>query len=328
MRRFLRFLTIFLLIFVCAVKAWGWGIRTHSVMGWYAAKDTGGTPPELQLAQYPHSNIQPDMFLYSPVTYSHDRAFSEIMFTHSDSPDEKAYTYGWISHLAVDYIGHTYYLGSGLEETLREISVDTLLTRSEDPEEAEFARDSVPEWDPKLITVASKDYVEQHGGYQMTPFFVNWRGFLTALVMAGELVIIDNDSVYAFARLYAPRSDWQGWFDISVEEAKKWCNELGQNGGFEELYHEEGEYTSAANTFYLRTGVSLLRSGAISIEDAEGKQRISIVDKRLCQNILKKKIDEGVMDKNRKMRRFAGLIKLITKENTKTDEVERYLNTE
>jgi hypothetical protein len=304
----------------------GWGIRTHAMIGWYAQKQLSGTPPEFQLPQYPHSNIQPDMFHYSPIGYAHDTKFPEIMYSLSDTADEKAYSYGWMSHLAADYIGHPCYLWSPPGELVKEISVDVLFVRSDDPDEADYAKITVVEWDPYLINDASVEYVAQHGGEEISVFMANSRGFLMNLALAAERIVAENDLIYYFANLCCPREDWQGCFDQSVQKAIKWCNNMG-SPSYPDIDVLEGAGSRTVLRFYLRLGVALLAGGALRVETREGGgYGIITADKGLAQKILRRVIRQGMEQKrDSSLRELSRMLHRITTPSPRWQEKMEHL---
>lgn len=111
---------ILLLVALFPVDAFAWGLVTHLQIGRSLLAQSGDllathAPAILQFPMvYLYGSIAPDRFLaknlksYREHTHNWDRAFS--MLRHAGTDDLKAFSLGYLSHLAADVIAHNLFV--------------------------------------------------------------------------------------------------------------------------------------------------------------------------------------------------------------------------
>lgn len=112
---------IFLPIFIlCPDNAFAWGPATHLQLGWQILNSPGliAAPVKALLDMFPYDYlygcISADIVVGKKFTralnHCHNWSIGFKVLEQSGSPSQKAFAYGYLSHLAADTIAHNYFV--------------------------------------------------------------------------------------------------------------------------------------------------------------------------------------------------------------------------
>ena len=122
---FFAFLVVFLLL--CSRDVWAWGAGIHIAQGEFILKNLNLVLPVIRelVQSYPldflYGLISADIFIGKGSRrrndHCHNWSIGRNMLLAAQAPFEKAFTYGYLSHLVADTVAHNVYIPSQLYRT-------------------------------------------------------------------------------------------------------------------------------------------------------------------------------------------------------------------
>ncbi|MCD6353155.1 MAG: zinc dependent phospholipase C family protein, partial [Proteobacteria bacterium] len=114
-------------LFFISDEALAWGAGMHIVQGEFVLKNLSLVLPAIRelLQQYPvdflYGCISADIFIGKGSRrrddHCHNWSVGKTMLSIAEAPFEKAFTYGYLSHLAADTVAHNFYIPNQLYQT-------------------------------------------------------------------------------------------------------------------------------------------------------------------------------------------------------------------
>jgi len=251
-------------------EAWAWGPGVHMFMGNHVLNSLDLICPAVAELLFVHGNsflygsLCPDVFIgkgsrYKPL-HSHNWSTGFTLLESADAPQLKAYSYGYLTHLAADVVAHNFYvpnvlvlkrLGGKFSHVLLELQADMNV-----------------KWDiAKAQEILARPY--RHHEHRL----------LTSMNLTGRLPFLLKKELFKSGMYFGDRNSWNGL------------------GAFIDLvlpYEEDGKYLQTMIDLTLRVVMNFLKdpeASPVLMFDPIGGRRLRFV-KRL-RRLRKKEGEPG-----------------------------------